>query len=154
MFKESSEKTAHKHLQTVLHNEIPLTKIMGISVTHCDQNKVELRAPLTPNINHKCTAFGGSLYSVAVLCGWSYIYHQMQLNKLSGHIVIQHSDVSYKKPVDGEIVAICELSDRSVLNRFIKTFNRKGKARLKLQIKIIFHNEDALLFNGQYVVHT
>lgn len=145
---------AAKLLQSVLHNEIPLTQSMQISVAHCDDARVELRAPLEPNINHKCTAFGGSLYSVAVLCGWGFIYHQMQLHSLNGHIVIQHSDVNYRQPVVGEIRAICELTDTSVLQRFVKTYRRKARARIKLQVDIIFREEIALSFNGHYVVHT
>ena len=142
-----------KHLQSILHNEIPLTQAIGISVTHCDSTRVELTAPLEPNINHKCTAFGGSLYSVAVLCGWGFVFHQMKLHNLSGHIVIQHSEVDYLLPVDGEIRAICELNDNHVISRFIKTYQRKELARIKLEVKILFNDKDALLFLGHYVVH-
>jgi len=141
-------------LQSILHTEIPLTRKMKISVVRCDAKLVELSAPLEPNINHKCTAFGGSLYSVAVLCGWGFIFNQMQLNNLSGHIVIQHSEVDYRLPVDGEIRAVCELHDQAVLQLFIKTFSRKNKARIKLQINIIYNGEKAMQFIGHYVVHT
>ena len=140
-------------LQTILHKEIPLTQAIGIQVSRCDAQHIELTAPLKPNINHKCTAFGGSLYSVAVLCGWSFVYQQMMLNQLSGHIVIQHSEVNYIQPVDGEIRAICALAETDKLNRFIKTCNHKGRARINLQVKILFNNADAVLFKGQYAVH-
>lgn len=140
-------------LQSVLHTEIPLTREMQIKVVECNDKRVELSAPLEPNINHKCTAFGGSLYCVAVLCGWSYIYNQMKLNNLSGHIVIQHSEVNYLHPVDGEIRAVCELYDQTILQRFIKTFSRRNKARIKLQINIIYNAEKAMQFIGHYVVH-
>lgn len=145
--------SASSSLQSVLHAEIPLTREMKISVVRCTDKLVELSAPLEPNINHKCTAFGGSLYCVAVLCGWGFIFNQMQLNKLSGHIVIQHSEVDYRLPVDGEIRATCELLEQTILHRFIKTFVRKEKARIKLQINIIFNDENAMQFTGHYVVH-
>ena len=144
---------ACNHLESVLHNEIPLTQSMEISVKHCDSSKVELSAPLTPNINHKCTAFGGSLYSIAVLCGWSFIYQQMQINNLSGHIVIQHSEVDYNKPVDGKISAVCELVDEKVITRFIKTVKRKGRGRIKLSVKVLYKGNIAVQFLGHYVVH-
>jgi len=154
---QTPEKKSCENLQSVLHNEIPLTRTMQISVTHCTVNKVELHAPLEPNINHKSTAFGGSLYSVAVLCGWGFIYHQMYLHKLSGHIVIQHSEVDYKLPVDGEICAVCELDneldDRLALQKFIKIYQRKGRARIKLQVNILFAGQSAVKFIGHYVVH-
>jgi len=126
---------------------------MGIRVAHCDELRVTLTAPLEPNINHKCTAFGGSLYSVAVLCGWGFIYQQMKLQQLTGHIVIQHSEVNYLFPVDGTIEASCYLEDRSVLDRFINIYKRKARSRIHLQTKVTFQNRDAVIFNGQYVVH-
>jgi len=142
-----------KLLESVLHDEIPLTRAMEISVTNCSANKVELCAPLAPNLNHKCTAFGGSLYSIAVLCGWSFVFQQMKFNKLSGHIVIQHSEVDYLLPVDGEIRATCELNDTDALQRFVKTAQRKGQARIKLQVNILFNGKNAVKFFGYYVVH-
>lgn len=140
-------------LQNVLHKEIPITSDIGIQVEHCDANKIVLTAPLEPNINHKCTAFGGSLYSVAVLAGWSFVYNNMKLHELSGHIVIQHSEVNYIIPVDGQIRAVCAIQDQDSLNRFIKIYKRKGLARIKLQVKVMFNETEAMILNGQYVVH-
>jgi len=128
-------------------------ELIGIQVTECSPQRIELTAPLEPNINHKCTAFGGSLYSVAVLCGWSYVYQQMKLNQLTGHIVIQSSEVNYLQPVDGDIRAICEAENSPELKRFSKIYRRKGRARIHLQVKILFNNRVAVDFNGQYVVH-
>jgi len=56
-------------LQERIDQEIPLAKHIGIVVESADDTTVVLRAPLAPNGNHKGTAFGGSLYSVAVLSG-------------------------------------------------------------------------------------
>ena len=140
-------------LQHVLHEEIPLTRAIGIKVTQCDAQQVCLSAPLEPNINHKCTAFGGSLYSIAVLCGWSFIYLQIKRHQLNGHIVIQQSEVHYALPVDGEITAVCTLNDEVKLEKFITTYKRRGRARIKLQVKIIYKNQAAMTLDGQYVVH-
>ena len=140
-------------LQSVLHHEIPLTKDIGIRVDSCSSDRIVLRAPLEPNINHKCTAFGGSLYSVAVLCGWGFIYTQLKLNNLQGHIVIQHSEADYRVPVDGDIVASCDLTDSETLQRFITQYKKRGVARLKLEVQISFNNQEAVIFKGKYVVH-
>ena len=140
-------------LQNVLHNEIPITRRIGIQVEHCDVDRIVLTAPIEPNINHKCTAFGGSLYSVAVLAGWSFVFYNMKLHQLQGHIVIQHSDVDYIAPVDGQIRAECVMQDQDNLYRFIKMYKRKGRARIKLQVKVMFNNTVAMILNGQYVVH-
>jgi len=70
----------------------------------------------------------------------------MQLNKLSGHIVIQHSEVNYNSPVDGEITAVCEFDDEIVLKRFMNTINRKGRGHIKLTVNIIFEEKTAVQF--------
>ena len=140
-------------LQNILHTEIPLTRQIGIQVEHCENDRIVLTAPIEPNTNHKCTAFGGSLYSVAVLTGWSFVHHHMQLHQLDGHIVIQHSEVDYKLPVDGKIVAECVMDDQDVLDKFLKTYKRKGRARINLDVNIVFDNTNAMTLKGQYVVH-
>ena len=55
------------YLQRRIDREIVLAKPMGIIVEAADERALVLRAPLAPNANHKGTAFGGSLYSLAVL---------------------------------------------------------------------------------------
>ena len=47
-------------LQQTLHDDIPLTREMGLTVAAWDGRQLRLAAPLAPNLNHKCTAFGGS----------------------------------------------------------------------------------------------
>lgn len=140
-------------LSHLLHNEIPLTREMGIEVIECEENRVGLCAPLQPNINHKCTAFGGSLYSVAVLCGWTLIYTQLQKHLPGGHIVIQHSEVDYIHPVDGDIMAYCEITDTVSFERFLATLKRRKMARISLDTVIEYNNMAAVIFKGSYVVH-
>jgi len=141
-------------LQNILHKDIPITRRIGIQVEHCEVDRVVLTAPIEPNLNHKCTAFGGSLYSVAVLTGWSFIHYNLQLHGLTGTIVIQHSETDYIIPVDGQIRAECVMQQTENLYRFIKMYKRKGRARMSLQIKIMHNDSDAMILNAQYVVHT
>ena len=46
-------------LEAYLHEHIPLSKAMGVSVVSVEEGIVILRAPLAPNINHRETVFGG-----------------------------------------------------------------------------------------------
>ncbi len=52
-------------LQTYLHTHIPLSKAMEVEVVQATPDIIELRAPLAPNINHRGTAFGGSISTLA-----------------------------------------------------------------------------------------
>lgn len=55
-----------KQLQEVLNTEIPLTNSIGIQVGEHTDLSLTLHAPLINNINHKRTAFGGSIYSIVI----------------------------------------------------------------------------------------
>jgi len=140
-------------LQDVLHHEIPLSRDIGIRVVDYDGKSLSLKAPLDRNINHKATAFGGSLYSVAVLSGWGLLYLLLKERGLQGHIVIHESQVKYHRPVEGDIVAIAMLDEPAILERFVKIYRRNGKARIHLDAEVQFEGELAVEFHGQYVVH-
>jgi len=143
-----------KLLQDVLHTEIPLTKHIGLSVVEHTDLSLTLSAPIENNINHKCTAFGGSIYSVSVLSGWGLIYLVLKKHNLSGHIVIQESNTKFIKPVNTDIKAKCSFSSTNQYDKFINMYKRKGVARIKLISKISCNNENSVTFNGTYVVHT
>lgn len=142
-----------KALQSKLNEEIPLTRAMGLVVKSLTNDSVCLTAPLANNINHKSTAFGGSLYSIAVLAGWSLIYSQLQDRKLEGHIVIQESDIKYIKPVITDIEAVCRIESPALMEKFILTYLKKDMARIMLNTSIRQGNTESVRFQGKYVVH-
>ena len=141
-----------KRLQTTLHREIPLSKAMEIEVVAYGDRRLTFKAPLQPNINHKSTAFGGSLYSIAVLTGWGLLFLLLQERGLAGQIVIASSDIRYVQPVSGDLVATCELPEPDACDRFLKLLKRKGKSRIELQAKVLGRNgTPAVEFRGTYV---
>ena len=139
-------------LERTLHSEIPLSQAMGIRVTAYDGASLKLAAPLDPNINHKCTAFGGSLYSLAVLCGWGLLHLKLAEAGLHKHIVIQEADIRYLLPVDQDLHAECTL-DETALQRFMRTLQKHDRARLSLDVVITHNAQPAVTFSGRYVVH-
>ncbi len=144
--------TPEQQLEALLHEEIPLTQAMGIRASAYDGRRLELAAPLAPNINHKLTAFGGSLYSLAVLCGWGLIHVKLAEAGLHKHIVIQESGIRYLRPVDGDMVAACRVED-AALDRFLRTLHRHDRARLELDVTVSHGGLPAVEFSGRYVVH-
>lgn len=58
-------------LEADLHGNIPLTQAMQVRVLEIGPDSVRLGAPLSANINHHRTAFGGSLATLATLAAWS-----------------------------------------------------------------------------------
>jgi thioesterase domain-containing protein len=144
--------TPIEKLEHTLHSEIPLSQTMGIRVTSYDGASLRLTAPLAPNINHKSTAFGGSLYSLAVLCGWGLLHIKLAEMGFKKHIVIQEGNIQYLLPVNADIQAECQL-DEAALKRFLRTLSRHGLARLSLNTRIHHNGQTAVTFTGSYVVH-
>jgi thioesterase domain-containing protein len=143
-------------LEEVLHQDIPLTRDMGVKVISWQNHSLRLHLPLEPNINHKSTLFGGSLYCGAVLAGWGWLYLRLKEAGIDdGHIVIQEGQISYPLPVKTDGVAICDAPDDATWERFVKMYQRRGRARLSLATRIVAEGsgESAVEFVGQYVLH-
>lgn len=143
-------------LEAVLHHDIPLTREMGIQVLGWQNHQLRLRLPLAPNINHKSTLFGGSLYCGAVLAGWGWLYLRLKEAGIDdGHIVIQDGQISYPLPVRRDGVAVCEGKDEASWEKFIKLYQRRGRARMTLNTRIMADGseETAVEFVGQFVLH-
>lgn len=56
-----------------LFEGIPLAKEMGLKIVVAGSDRVTVGAPLSRNSNYTHTAFGGSIYSAAVLTCWVLI---------------------------------------------------------------------------------
>ena len=142
---------AAEQLQQTLYTDIPLARAMGLRVAAYDGQTLQLAAPLAPNVNDKGTAFGGSLYTLAVLCGWSLL--RLKLNEAGmqqKNIVIHEANTRYLLPVSGELHAACTLNG-DVLTEFMQPLQKKGRARITLTVAILQQDRTAVEFTGQYV---
>jgi thioesterase domain-containing protein len=145
-----------QYLQSVLHHDIPLTREMGLQVLDWHDQCLRLQLPLAPNVNHKCTMFGGSLYCGAVLVGWGWLHLRLrELGIDDGHIVIQEGQINYPLPVTGTAIARCPAPEQNAWERFLAMYQRRGRARLTLETLVSNEGSDqaAVTFIGQYVLH-
>jgi thioesterase domain-containing protein len=145
-----STEQERREIETYFHDKIPLTKSMGVRVEAWDEERLVLTAPLEPNHNHLGTAFGGSLSAIATLAGYGLIW--LALGGRDGHVVIRDSAMRYRRPVRGEIRAVCRMPVTDVLEPFKEEFAKKGKAHLKLAVTIENGESlDAATFEGTFV---
>jgi thioesterase domain-containing protein len=135
-----------------LHEQIPLSKAMGVRVESFDDGQLVLTAPLAPNHNHLGTAFGGSLSAIAVLAGYGSLW--LLLDDRGAHIVVRRSSIQYHHPVREAIRAICKCPDVATLSAFKHQFAQKGKARLSLQVTIEEEGRVCVEFEGVFVALT
>ena len=141
-----------KTLQQTIDDNIPLVSALGASVTSYDGQTLMVDLPLAPNINHKNTAFGGSLYCAGVLSAWGLLYLKLLEAEEEGVIVIFDGRVHYHKPVTGAFKSKCEFSDQAAWDKFIKIYRRMGKARLEIDSEIICGEQVCASFHGEFVV--
>lgn len=140
-----------QELERTLHEDIPITKQLGITVLQYEAETLALRAPLDANINHKGTAFAGSIYAVATLAGWGLIWLLLREADLAARIVIQESSIRYRLPITRDMVAACSKPAPDRLEQFFVMLRRKGIARLELQTQISEGGRLAVEFSGRYV---
>jgi thioesterase domain-containing protein len=61
--------------------------------------------------------------------------------------------VQFQKPVTHDFEAVCPLPPAAVQEKFLRTLERKGRARLELEATIHSDGEVALRFRGQFVAY-
>jgi thioesterase domain-containing protein len=139
-----------EYLQKRIDREIVLAKHMGIIVEAADDSALVLRAPLAPNANHKGTAFGGSLYSLAVLTGWAWLTRDLAVRKIDAAAVIQESTMRFLLPVHGEMRACADLPAGAEIDKFHKMLVRAGRGRIRLSVQVHHAQSVAARFDGLF----
>jgi thioesterase domain-containing protein len=149
MIMESAKLTTQ--LQQQLYRQIPISQALGITVVDAGLDEIVITAPLQQNLNHRGTAFGGSIAAVAILCGWSLVYTRLDAENEKPTIVIQHSEIRYLKPILASFTARARLADAEKWTQFLGTLSRHGKARTKVIVEIEAENGLSATFQGIYV---
>ena len=117
-------------LQTYLHQHIPLSQAMQVTVVEASLQQVVLTAPLAPNINHRETVFGGSASAVAILAAWSMLHLGLTAEGLGSRLVIQRNTMDYLMPIDGSFTAVALAPARPAWESFTRMIRRKGLGRI------------------------
>src|ERR1700679_3298611 len=138
------------YLQKRIVGEFSLAKHIGIIVESPAHDAGVLRAPLAPNANYKGTAFGGSLYSVAVLTGWAWVTRYLAARGLAADAVIQESSVRFLAPVLGVLRASAAAPSEAQIEKFRKMLQRAGRGRIRLRVEINYGDTVAALFVGVF----
>ena len=138
-------------LERYLHLQIPLSAAMGARVRMATPERVQLAAPLAPNVNHNETLFGGSAASLATLAAWALLHLRIARAGLQARVVIQRSSMEYERPIPGDFEAVCRFSDELAWERFRATLVRRGRARLTLTAYLVYDGQQMAAFEGDFV---
>lgn len=140
-------------VERYLHEHIPITRHMGVRVTDYDGDKVRLAAPLVSNLNHRNTAFGGSLSSLGILAGWTLLHIKLQDAGYRARLVIQRSEMDFTAPVHADFTAECSLP-AAAWRRFRQALDKRSRGRLVLTADMWAEGNRVGCHHGTYVAIT
>jgi len=146
-----SENLSVLDVELYLHRNIPLSAAMGVRVKAASPRRVELAAPLGPNINHQSTVFGGSASAVAMLSAWTLVHLGLRHAGMEAATVIQRHTMRYEAPIHGAFIAVCALADDAPWRRFVRTIERHGRGRITMSAHLLADGRQAASFEGDFV---
>lgn len=138
-------------LQAYLHQHIPLSLAMEVSVVEASEHRVVLSAPLAPNINHRSTVFGGSASAVAILAAWSMLHLRLSAAGLGSRLVIQRNTMDYLAPIDGSFTAVALEPERPAFESFTRMIRRKGLGRITQASTLHYQGQSSGRLEGEFV---
>ena len=132
-----------------LKGQVPLVQHMGVDIVEYQPGYVVVEAPLQPNLNTHGTAFGGSLYCVATMCGWSLVHLTLMDAGFEPSVWVTKGEVTYAKPVTGDLRAQVKASEE-LLNSLREQYQAKARGKIELTVEIYEGDDLALELIATY----
>jgi thioesterase domain-containing protein len=137
-------------LTEYLHRHIPLTAAMQLRVLRSGDGAIELAAPLSPNRNHRDTAFGGSLATLGIVSGWALLQQSLRQEGLEARIVVQKSECEFLEPVAEEFFSASSLP-AAEWTRFLDTLRKRKRARITIHSTLRCAGREVVRHSGTFV---
>jgi thioesterase domain-containing protein len=130
-----------------MRRSIPLAQAMDVRVSAWTAEHLTLVCPLEPNGNPHGTAFGGSIATLGLLCGWAWLHLQLAARCA---VVVQRSDCRFLLPARGGLTAISRYPGDEAMTRFRRMLDR-GRGRVAVLTDILSRNQPVAEHSGVYV---
>ncbi len=147
----SEKKSNKEQVRQYLYDHIPISKAMELEVVEATEERVELSAPLGPNINHRSTVFGGSASALAIFSAWTLLHVRLTHRGIRCRLVIQRNTMNYDAPITDTFSAACSLNDTEAWDRFMSAFERWKRARISVTSVLFCQGEEVGSFSGDFV---
>ncbi len=134
-------------LQQTWHKTIAMSKAMNVEVCYFDGKKIQTSSDLIFNKNLHNTMFAGSIYTLATLTGWGWVYTQVSLENIQADIVLADANIRYHAPIKG--VAIARTSVEQVVGSALK-LRESAKTRFKINVEVLCGEQLVASFQGVY----
>ncbi len=148
---EYHQQSLAQQLQTIWHNTIPLSKAMNLELNFYDGTTLQTSCDPQFNKNLHNTMFAGSIYTLATLTGWGWVYLQLEKNKLQplGDTVLADGKIRYLSPITAPAYA---RTNTTLVQGSITPLTKERKARFVIKVEIMNGDNIAAIFEGIYVV--
>lgn len=118
-----------------LSSQVPLIAHLGVDIVSYEPGRVVVEAPLAANINTHGTAFGGSLYCVGTLGGWSLVHLTLMDAGFTPEVWVTEGQIKYLRPVKTALRAEAVLPLERC-QQLVDDFSRHKKAALEVPVQI------------------
>lgn len=135
-------------LQQLWHETIPLSKAMNMNVCYFDQEKLLTNCEPSFNKNLHNTMFAGSIYTMATLTGWAWVYFVLQTQVQQADIVLAKGSIRYIAPLEG--IAHAQTSIKLVEGSVAPLVDGEN-ARFNIDVEVCCGDKVAAVFTGSYV---
>ena len=137
----------------ILESQISLYKHLGLTPVEINDGRAHFRANLKDHFNHKGTAFGGSIYAVAVLAAYSLVLAVLKEHQIpTENIVIAKGEIRYLRPIEGDFDAICEFPSEYAREEFIEDLREQKSIRYELTTNVFRGDELCAELKGLFVI--
>ena len=135
-------------LQRIMHEQIPMSRFMGVEVCGYNEDMLTLTAPLDKNINHQKSAFGGSVFALAALAGWGILQLKLHELDLNCNTVVGDAKVKFLKPIREDLV--CKVKVEDSHTQLLKGIEKNGSAVVELNTEFFAEGVKAMTSRSTY----
>ena len=134
-----------------VHEHIPITVHFGAEISDYDGSSLTVTAPLEENLNHRQSAFGGSLSAIAILSGWALLFVKLKELEIKCRLVIQKTEFDFLQPVVEDFESVAELPPAEKYERFLTILKKKGRARIVVESEVLCNGQICGKHRGTFV---
>ncbi|RWX53546.1 bifunctional GNAT family N-acetyltransferase/hotdog fold thioesterase [Photobacterium chitinilyticum] len=138
-----------QELQDLWQCQIPISEKMGVRISQYTGYRFEVSALINANLNPSESMFAGSIFTMATLAGWGFVWMLLKERKLEADIVLADSHIRYVAPVKERPRAVASVESLSGdLDRLAS--GRKG--RVVVEVSVYSGEQLASTFTGTYML--
>lgn len=135
-------------LQQIWHQTIPLSKVMNINICYFDQHSLMTNCEPAINKNLHNTMFAGSIYTLATLTGWAWVYFALQAQSQQADIVLAEGNIRYIAPLAGVANARTSLN---LVTGNAEPLTQGKNVRFNIDVEVCCGDKVVAIFTGSYV---